>query len=109
MAYTLSHIDTCCLDYFRGSDLPVASILVDENTTYGDIKEALLNINYSIDHIDNIDVDAYVHAVHELFSSITSLDRVPETLRNVGDMCDSMEWDLYMYFSIEEIKEVEDN
>ena len=103
--YELSHIDTCCSDYFRGSHLPVIQVLVDENTTYLDIKIALLDVYSATDHIENLNTDAYVEAVHSLFHHFTTLAYVPEILYNVGNMNDFPEWDLYMYFVLEEVEE----
>jgi hypothetical protein len=106
--YTLSHIDTCSCDYFRGHHLPVVQVLVDENTTYQNIKVDLLDTYQTIDHLEDIDTDKYVEAVHDLFSNFTSLDYVPDTLYGVGSMEDSEEWDLYMYFVIETVENEDD-
>lgn len=103
--YTLSHIDTCCSDYFRGHHLPVVQVLVDENTTYQNIKIQLLDTGYVLGHLEEIDEAKYVDAVHDLFSNFTSLSYVPDTLYDVGNMEDHDEWDLYMYFVIEEVEE----
>ena len=43
MKYDINHLSTCCSDYFQGSRLPVVQVMVDENTTYQDIKLELLN------------------------------------------------------------------
>lgn len=98
--YSLNHISTCTSDYFSGHHLPVIQVLVDENTTYFDIKLALLDTYQSIGHIDDIDTHLYVEAVHDLFINITSLDYVPSVLHNVGNMSDCEDWDLYMYFTL---------
>lgn len=102
--YSLSHIDTCNTDYFRGHHLPVAQVLVDENSTYKDIKEGLLS-HIATCHIEDLDVDAYETAVNELFENFTTLDYVPDTLAEVGLMEDDDMWDLYMYFVIETLGE----
>jgi hypothetical protein len=107
MKYDINHIDTCQSDYFRGHHLPVVQVLVDENTTYQDIKLALLDTYSSIDHIEDIDVDKYLEAVHELFSNFTTLAYVPDTLYNVGNAEDFDEWDLYMYFTITTVEDEE--
>jgi len=104
MTYSLSHIDTCCSDYFRGHHLPVVQVLVDENTTYDDIKISLLDTYWSIGHLEDIDADAYVEAVHALFANFQTLDYVPDVLYNVGSINPLTDgWDLYMYFVIEEV------
>lgn len=105
--YTLSHITTCTSQYFSGHHLPVIQVLVDENTTYQDIKLALLDTYSSVDHIEDIDTDKYVQAVHDLFSNFSSLNYVPDTLYEVGSMEDEEEWDLYMYFVVEGVEDVE--
>jgi hypothetical protein len=79
--------------------------MVDENTTYQDIKLSLLDTYYSIDHLEDIDSDKYVEAVHELFANFTSLTYVPNTLHDVGSVEDEEEWDLYMYFTISTVEE----
>jgi hypothetical protein len=81
--------------------------MVDENTTYQDIKLALLDTYSSIDHIEDIDVDKYVEAVHELFSNFTTLTYVPDSLYDVGNMEDFDQWDLYMYFTITTVEDEE--
>lgn len=102
--YSLSHLDTCTTDYFSGHHLPVAQVLVDENSTYQDIKNGLLSY-WATDHIEDLDVDAYEAAVNELFENFTTLDYVPDTLAEVGSMEDDEQWDLYMYFVIETLGE----
>ena len=102
--YSLSHLDTCTTDYFSGHNLPVAQVLVDENSTYQDIKNGLLSY-WATDHIEDLDVDAYEAAVNELFENFTTLDYVPDTLAEVGSMEDDEQWDLYMYFVIETLGE----
>jgi hypothetical protein len=98
--YSLSHIDTCSSDYFSGHHLPVAQVLVDENSTYQDIKDGLLSY-YATDHIEDLDTEAYELAVNELFENFTSLDYVPDTLACVGGSMEEEDWDLYMYFVID--------
>lgn len=102
--YSISHIDTCTADYFSGHHLPVAQVLVDENSTYKDIKEGLLSY-WATDHIEDLDTEAYETAVNELFENFTTLDYVPDTLADVGSMEDDDMWDLYMYFVIETLGE----
>jgi hypothetical protein len=103
MKYDIDHLDTCHSDYFQGSGLPVVQVMVDENTTYQDIKLELLN-DYNTWHLEELDWDKYVEAVHELFANFTTLTYVPDTLYEVGNMEDYGEWDLYMYFTITTIE-----
>lgn len=104
MKYELNHIDTCNSSYFGGHHLPVVQVMVDENTTYQDIKLELLN-DFNTCHLDDLNWDVYVEAVHELFANFTSLTYVPDTLHNVGSMEDFDDWDLYMYFTISTVEE----
>ena len=105
--YSLHHIDTCTTDYFCGHHLPVAQVLVDENSTYKDIKNGLLSY-WATDHIEELDTEAYELAVHELFENFTSLDYVPDSLAYVGGSMEEEDWDLYMYFVIETLGEDDD-
>lgn len=106
MKYSLSHIDTCNSQYFSGHHLPVVQVLVDENTTYMDVKLALLDTYSSVDHIEDIDVYAYVEAVHELFANFTTLECVPDSFYGFGSMEGyEEEWDCYMYFVVETVEE----
>jgi hypothetical protein len=98
--YSLSHIDTCSSDYFSGHHLPVVQVLVDENSTYKDIKDGLLSY-WATDHIEDLNTEAYELAVNELFENFTSLDYVPDTLAYVGGSMEEEDWDLYMYFVID--------
>ena len=106
MKYDLNHIDTCHADYFQGSSLPVVRVMVDENTTYQDIELELLT-DYNTWHIEELDWDKYVEAVHELFSNFTTLTYVPDSLYDVGNMEDFDQWDLYMYFTIATLEDEE--
>ena len=99
MKYILSHVDTCTTDYFRGSHLPVVQVMVDENTTYLDIKLELLSYQ-ATEHLD-LDSSKYIEAVNDLFSNFKSLNYVPDCLYEVGSIYDNPEWDLYMYFTVE--------
>jgi hypothetical protein len=103
MKYDINHLATCHSDYFQGSRLPVVQVMVDENTTYQDIKIALLD-DFSTWHLVKLDLDKYVEAVHELFANFTTLTYVPDTLYDVGNMEDYDEWYLYMYFTITTIE-----
>lgn len=107
--YSLHHIDTCTSDYFSGHHLPVIQVLVDEETTYQNIKDSLLDIYTSTDHIEDLNVEEYKEAVEELFTNFTSLNYVPDTLYNVGTFEEREENDLYMYFVLETIEEEDED
>ncbi len=103
--YNVSHIDTCNSQYFGGHHLPVVQVLVDENTTFQDIKNSLLDIYYSTDHIEDLDVEAYKAAVEELFANFTNLDYSPDFVYEIGSMDEDEEWDCYMYFVVEQVED----
>lgn len=108
--YNLTCMAICNSQYFGGHHLPVVQVLVDEDTTYKDIKDSLLDIYTSTDHIEDLDVEAYKAAVEELFVNFTTLDYVPDSLYYIGSMDDAEnneEWDCYMYFIVEEVEEEE--
>lgn len=105
--YILSQVDTCTSDYFcgYGSDREVIQVLVDENSTYQDIKSGLLEWQ-ATDHIDELDTEAYESAVEELFKDIKfPATTIPKVLQGVGSMEDCDEWDLYMFFTLETLGE----
>ncbi|MFA6201274.1 MAG: hypothetical protein WC679_12810 [Bacteroidales bacterium] len=105
MKYDLTNIDLCNSQYFRGHHLPVVQVLVDENTTYKDVKLALLDTYSSIDHLEDIDTEAYVEAVNAFFENFTSLDYVPDSFCDIGSAEENEEHDVYMYFVIETVEE----
>ena len=105
--YLLSHVDTCTSDYFcgYGSDREVVQVLVDENSTFQDIKSGLLS-SQATDHIDELDIEAYELAVEELFKDIKFPTMyIPKVLQGVGSMVDEENWDLYMFFTLETLGE----
>lgn len=105
--YILSHVDTCTSDYFcgYGSDREVIQVLVDETSTYQDIKDGILTWQ-ARDHIEDLDVEAYTEAVMELFKDIKfPATTIPKVLQGVGSMEDKEDWDLYMFFTLETLGE----
>ena len=104
--YLLSHVATCTSDYFcgYGSDREVVQVLVDEVSTYQEVKDSLLNWQ-AHDHIEDLDVEAYTEAVMELFSNFTDLYHIPDVLANLGSAEDEEGWDLYMFFTLETLGE----
>ena len=102
--YRLSHVATCTSGYFSGSHLPVVQVLVDEVSTYQEVKDSLLNWQ-AHDHIEDLDVEAYTEAVMELFSNFTDLYHIPDVLANLGSAEDEEGWDLYMFFTLETLGE----
>jgi hypothetical protein len=105
MKYHLSNVAICNSQYFGGHHLPVVQVLVDENTTYQQVKDSLLDVYSSTDHIEDIDTEAYVQAVEGLFSNFETLDYVPDSFYDIGSFEDNEEHDVYMYFVVETVEE----
>ncbi len=115
--YNIAHIYTCNSQYFGGHHLPIVQVLVDENTSFKDIKEVLSYLQ-TYEHLfeddrfsTGFDVDAYKAAVEEVFSYVernhVSLERIPNDLEGIGSMDDDEEWDCYMYFVVEQVGDEE--
>ena len=110
--YSLSNIDICNSQYFRGCSKPVVQVLVDCNTTYRMIKESLLD-SQTYDHLfeavrfeteeckDGFDGDIYKQAVEDFFSEFVLIDYVPDSFVDMDSMEDYEEYDCYMYFVVD--------
>lgn len=68
--YQLNYLCTCTTSYFQGSSKPVVQVLVDENSTFQDIKSNLLE-HIATCHLEDLDVEAYERAVNEFFKDFT--------------------------------------
>ena len=104
MKYELQQIDVCLPDFFSGHHLPVIQIPVDENTTYLDLKLAMLDHYQAIDHIEDIDYAAYDEAVHELFSFGDNLEYVPDMFYDIGVFEEDSE-PVYIFFCLATIED----
>jgi hypothetical protein len=117
MKYNLVNVDICNSQYFSGSHLPVVQVLVDENTTYQQVKDSLLdyqNYEHLFDDVRfgnedissdlGFDGDTYKQAVEDLFSNFETLDYVPDSFYDIGSFEDNEEHDVYMYFVVETIE-----
>jgi hypothetical protein len=110
--YQLNYLCTCTTDYFQGSSKPIVQVLVDENSTFQDIKANLLEYIATC-HLEDLDAEAYERAVNEFFIAIENKYKsklriqppIPEVLESVGSMEEQDEWDLYMYFTLETVGE----
>jgi len=107
--YNVYHVDTCNSQYFTGNHNPVVQIMVDGSTTYEELKDGLLSIYEATDHIEDLDVPAYVKAVELMFQSV--LPHEMENTFNAGlDIPYDEEWDdydCYAYFVVETVEEEE--
>jgi len=106
--YQLNYLCTCTTDYFQGSSKPVVQVLVDENSTFQDIKSNLLEYIATC-HLEDLDVEAYESAVDSFFANkLFMATTIPVQLKGVGSMEDDDMWDLYIYFVIETLGEDDD-
>ena len=101
--YTLGHVGTMNSQYFGGNHNPVVQVMVDGTTTYAELKDRLLSICEATDHIEELDVPAYVKAVELMFNLVA-----PEDMENLFDSRLDVpydeEWDdydCYAYFVLE--------
>lgn len=106
VAYELQYLTTANQDDFQGSDLPVVQVLVDEDTTYSDVKNKLLDpVNrVATCHLPSLDRRLFRLAVLNWYGA-TYLREVPYDLRGKGKMTRNKDWNLYMYFTLKEIHE----
>ena len=97
----LRHIDTCLPDFFNGSDLPYLQVVVDGNTTLGDIKSMLKN-KVRNDAISNEETEI---DENELRSAIDNICSVADNDKIFDDGLDIMDDDatsfVYAYFVID--------
>ena len=102
--YELSNVAVCLPDFFSGSQLSVVQVPVLNTTTYGKVKEMLLNWT-NTDHIEELDFEQYNVAVEELFANI-QLDVVPDCFAYIEDCEDEDCLDsVYMFFTIRTVEE----
>jgi hypothetical protein len=108
--YFLHHLDTCTGDYFRGYHNDVVQVIVEGATTYQDIKDMLLDVSWSTEHIEDLDDDAYKLAVEVLFEGVEDMTVV---LDNSIEVCPEDEVDMwepcYIFFGLDTVDEDEDD
>ena len=111
----LIYQDTCLPDYFGGHRLPVVQVTVTATTTYRELKE-LLSCTTAIEHLEDIDHDQYLKAVHDLFADIKHrlkdrepMSSVPKMFEGIEELVedeeeyqDSCLGSVYCYFTLEE-------
>ena len=104
----LSYMETCLPDYHAGHHLPVVQVPVTCTTTFQELKDMLSDTYMCIDHLEDVDSDAYLQAVTDYFDlhkeSIGSYDAIvpmcvgiepiPENLQDNVD-------NVYMYFVLD--------
>ena len=104
--YTISHVATCCTDYWRGHHLPNFSITVTGGSTYKDIKDAMLDWQ-TTDHLDrelfrdSEDYNNFRDAVEELFDGL-DLDKVFDARLDTPQTEEEWDyWDCCAFFVVE--------
>lgn len=104
--YELNSIAICTDSYFQGSGQPYVQIAVDCNTTYKDVKLALLAAQeHEFCNLpEDFDWEMYNEAVLNLFANFTTLDYVPDSFAYIEPFEDADDYDCYetcnMYFEI---------
>lgn len=106
----LKYYETCCSQYHAGHHLPTVQAMVDGNTTYLDVQEALKD-NFAYAHLEDqvfkaeSHYDAYNKAVDVWFEKMSMPQDMPwDPSLGVPDDEDD-EWDCYAYFIIEGVNE----
>lgn len=104
--YTIEHVATCCNDYFGGHHLPNFSVMVTGESTYKDIRDAMLDWQ-TTDHLDrelfrdSEDYNSFRDAVEELFDGL-DLDKVFNARLETPQTEEEWEyWDVYAFFTVE--------
>lgn len=108
--YTISHVDTCCSDYFGGHHLPNFSIMVTGESTYAYLKEVMLDWQ-TTDHLDyelfrdSEDYNNFRDAIEELFQDSEDMGTMQDTFDPRIDTPQTEEeweyWDCCAFFVVE--------
>jgi hypothetical protein len=108
--YTISHVDTCCSDYFGGHHLPNFSIMVTGESTYAYLKEVMLDWQ-TTDHLDHElfrdseDYNNFRDAIEELFQDSEDMGTMQDTFDPRIDTPQTEEeweyWDVNAFFVVE--------
>ena len=106
--YFLHHLDTCTPDYFRGYHNDVVQIAVDGNTTYQDIKDMMLDVSWSTEHIEDLDEDAYKLAVEELFETVRHMNYLFDGSIEVCPEDEDLWETCYIFFGLDTVEDEED-
>lgn len=107
--YFLHHLDTCTGDYFRGYHNDVVQVIVDGSTTYADIKDMLLDVSWSTEHIEDLDDDAYKLAVEVMFGGVKDMTDVFDKSIEVCPEDEDLWEHCYIFFGLDTEEEDEDD
>lgn len=61
--YLLEYIEINVKDGFCGHHEPVISVMINNKTTYSQVFNDLLDLYWSVDHIEDLDIEKYREAV----------------------------------------------
>ena len=105
--FKVSHVDTCCTEYFGGHHLPNFAISVTGNTTYKELLGMCLEWQ-NTDHLDeelfrnSEDYNAFRDAILEMFSTVEDMDAIFQPSLDVPETEEEMEyWDCCAFFTVE--------
>ena len=105
--FKVSHVDTCCTDYFGGHHLPNFAISVTGNTTYKELLGMCLEWQ-NTDHLDeelfrnSEDYNAFRDAIIEMFSTVYDMDAIFQPSLDVPETEEEMEyWDCCAFYTVE--------
>lgn len=99
--YNLYHHATMNSQFYGWHHLPVIQVLVDGKTTYEDVKDMLLNVYYSTDHIEDLNTEEYIKAVEVLFKDVKLDEVFDDRLDVVEEAEDWDDYDCYAFFVLE--------
>ena len=112
--FRVTHIDTCCTDYFRGHHLPIFQISVTGLTTYKELLGMCLEWQ-TTDHLDeqlfrnSEDYNAFRDAINEMFNSVEDMDAIFCQSLDVPETEEEQEyWDCCAFFAVEILGEDDD-
>ncbi|CAB4168868.1 hypothetical protein UFOVP1516_39 [uncultured Caudovirales phage] len=105
--YVLRYLDTCTSDYFRGYHNDVVQVVVDGATTLQDIKDMMLDVYWSTDHIEDLDDAAYKLAVEELFRSVSNMEELYDYSIEVCPEGEELWEYCYAFFGLDTVEDEE--
>jgi len=109
--HVINHVYTGTPDYFAGTNLPTVQVEVDSNTTYQDIKDMLLDSNYShlyqLELKEEFQLDIYEQAVEDIFSDIARLGNLGNTPYVFEDIEYCEDYPCYSIFTVNLVEQTE--
>jgi hypothetical protein len=109
--FKVSHVDTCCIEYFKGHHLPTFQISVTGLTTYKELLGMCLEWQ-NTDHLDeklfrnSEDYNNFRDAINERFNSVEDMDAIFCPSLDVPETEEEQEyWDVCAFFVVEVLGE----